>query len=725
MKTAIFPPRPSSRCVPSPTGPQSHVWPVGWSEIHRSPGPPAKARTPGCCLRRVWCVPPSRAIPRPKCGVDSGPGAGEASWHFGGIAVGTVVSVSGTPVRRFSDRGRSRWGTLVAAAGVASLLISGLPTSPAAADIVADIIDVGPEASDVAVNPVTNTVYVTTRDGLTVINGKTQATVKITTGSTPVAVAVNTATNKIYLSLKSDPSAPGSVAIVNGATHAVARVTVGAAPGELVIDQKTNKIYAGTLDGVSVINGSTNASTIINSGSVSTLVINQVTHRLYTLGGGGLNVIDTATNAVTRIDLGTNAMPSYLAVNQVTNKVYVAVRARQYAALEVVDGATNQAGGMFSDLNASPTSLSVDEKNNRVYFGRTSLGDGTISSRTGLLAIFDDGGPGRVDIRTGAAPGAIAVNGTTNKVYFEAGYRGTTVVDGKSFALSTLSHPFTGTLAVNEATNKIYASNWQGSVTIIDGNSPTPLKNDFSGDRKTDLLARDASGVLWLYPGNGAAGWLPRTQVGSAWNSMTAVVSPGDFNGDKKPDVLARDGAGHLWMYPGNGAGGWLARVHVGSGWNAITAIVTPGDFNGDGTADILARDTSGTLWLYPGDGRGDWLPRTNLGTGWNALTAIVGSGDFNSDGTPDVLARDGSGVLWLYNGNGTGGWAWDRQKVGEGWNSMTAIVAPGDFNGDGRPDIVARDGSGSLFLYPSASDGAWLPTVRIGQGWNGMTALL
>jgi hypothetical protein len=54
----------------------------------------------------------------------------------------------------------------------------------------------------------------------------------------------------------------------------------------------------------------------------------------------------------------------------------------------------------------------------------------------------------------------------------------------------------------------------------------------------------------------------------------------------------------------------------------------------------------------------------------------------------------------------------------------MTAIVAPGDFSGDGRLDIVARDSSGALFLYPSASGGAWLPTVRIGQGWNSMTAI-
>jgi hypothetical protein len=52
---------------------------------------------------------------------------------------------------------------------------------------------------------------------------------------------------------------------------------------------------------------------------------------------------------------------------------------------------------------------------------------------------------------------------------------------------------------------------------------------------------------------------------------MTAIVTPGDFNGDARPDVLARDSSGNLWLYPGNGAGGWLTRSRVGQGWSGYT----------------------------------------------------------------------------------------------------------------------------------------------------------
>jgi hypothetical protein len=138
-------------------------------------------------------------------------------------------------------------------------------------------------------------------------------------------------------------------------------------------------------------------------------------------------------------------------------------------------------------------------------------------------------------------------------------------------------------------------------------------------------LARERStGYLWLYPGNGTGGWLPRVRVGSGWNGYSAIIGAGDFNGDTKTDVLAREAAtGYLWLYPGNGTGGWLPRVRVGSGWNTMTAVMSPGDLNDDRAPDLLARDAAGALWLYPGTGSGRFLARSQLSTGWNSIDAI------------------------------------------------------------------------------------------------------
>ena len=55
---------------------------------------------------------------------------------------------------------------------------------------------------------------------------------------------------------------------------------------------------------------------------------------------------------------------------------------------------------------------------------------------------------------------------------------------------------------------------------------------------------------------------------------MTAIVGAGDLTGDRAADLLGRDGSGQLWLYPGNGSGGWGPRSLVSTGWNIATAIL-------------------------------------------------------------------------------------------------------------------------------------------------------
>ncbi|NEN04939.1 hypothetical protein G3T36_03550 [Diaminobutyricibacter tongyongensis] len=263
------------------------------------------------------------------------------------------------------------------------------------------------------------------------------------------------------------------------------------------------------------------------------------------------------------------------------------------------------------------------------------------------------------------------------------------------------------------------ATGVNGKIAVLSG-SPVRL-HDYSGDGHPDVLARTAAGALLSYHGNGAGGWsTPASgQVGSGWGGLTAIVAPGDFNNDGIPDVITRDTTGALRLYPGNGSGGWGASLRIGAGWNGLNTIVGVGDFNADGNADLVARDASGRLWLYPGNGKGGFLPSKVIGWGWSAMTAIIGAGDFNGDGYPDLLARDSTGVLWLYAHTPIG-WK-TRVQVGSGWNAMTGIISVGDFNGDSHTDVVARDSAGLLWLYPGNGRSGWLTRTKIGVGWNAM----
>jgi hypothetical protein len=147
---------------------------------------------------------------------------------------------------------------------------------------------------------------------------------------------------------------------------------------------------------------------------------------------------------------------------------------------------------------------------------------------------------------------------------------------------------------------------------------------DFNGDGHPDVLARSSDGGLWLYPGDGKGGWLKYHRIGAGWQVFSTILGVGDFNGDGRQDVLAEgDGLGLLWLYPGDGRGGWLPRVEVGSGWQVFDSILGAGDFNGDGNQDVFARDSAGYLWMYPGNGKGTWLPRVLVGSGWHVFSWI------------------------------------------------------------------------------------------------------
>ena len=95
-------------------------------------------------------------------------------------------------------------------------------------------------------------------------------------------------------------------------------------------------------------------------------------------------------------------------------------------------------------------------------------------------------------------------------------------------------------------------------------------------------------------------------------------------------------------------------------------------------------------------------------------MTSIVAPGDFNADGRPDLIARD-NGELWLYPNNGAGDW-FSALTWAAGGTSTSSIVAPGDFDADGNVDLVARDTSGRLWLYPGNGQNEWFTRESLGR---------
>ncbi|MFE0649270.1 FG-GAP repeat domain-containing protein [Streptomyces sp. NPDC059534] len=240
-----------------------------------------------------------------------------------------------------------------------------------------------------------------------------------------------------------------------------------------------------------------------------------------------------------------------------------------------------------------------------------------------------------------------------------------------------------------------------------------PAAHDYSDNGTPDLLLRDSAGRLWRDDTNKGDGSdfifvHERKLLGAGWNAYNQIEAVGNVAGATAGDIVARDASGVLWLYLGKGDGTFATRSKVSAGWNAYNKITGGSDVNGDGWADLFATDTAGVLWMYKGTGnwKTPYSGRTRVGAGWGAFNQITATGDLTGSAYGDLVARDTAGVLWLYPSTG-GATFGARVRLGGGWGGFTHLVGTGDMNRDGRNDLLAYAPSGTQLYIGSGNPSA------------------
>jgi hypothetical protein len=239
---------------------------------------------------------------------------------------------------------------------------------------------------------------------------------------------------------------------------------------------------------------------------------------------------------------------------------------------------------------------------------------------------------------------------------------------------------------------------------VTDQNWQVAALGDFDGDGKADVLWRNsATGENYIYLMDGvtirAEGYI-RTVADQNWR----VTGTGDFDGDGKADVLWRhSGTGENYLYPMDGLTIKPTEGYIRTVADPDWKVVGVADFDGDGKADILWHQATTTeTYMFPMEGLTIKPNEGYVRTVGSNLWHVKGVGDFDGDGKSDVVWRNsssGENYIWPLDGltiKPTEGYT--RTVTEINWQ----IVSVGDFDGDGKSDILWRHAtSGENYMYP------------------------
>jgi hypothetical protein len=223
---------------------------------------------------------------------------------------------------------------------------------------------------------------------------------------------------------------------------------------------------------------------------------------------------------------------------------------------------------------------------------------------------------------------------------------------------------------------------------------------DLDGDGKTDFVITNTFGAnsVSVFRNTSSASTISfAPKIDFAADNAPYSVSIGDFDGDGKPDLaIANNGSSLINIYRNTSAPGTIsfgARIDITANTNPYSVAI--GDLNNDGKPELVYTTQGSSLALLVMEntstpGNISFSSPVNYASIDGAF--VVSIGDLDSDGKPDIAASSGGGTIVVLANTSSGGTISFSGQQNLSTGGYTVCIAIADLNGDGKPDLATAN---------------------------------
>jgi hypothetical protein len=289
-----------------------------------------------------------------------------------------------------------------------------------------------------------------------------------------------------------------------------------------------------------------------------------------------------------------------------------------------------------------------------------------------------------------------------------ANFQPITVTDITSGLTAYSEQPFIVTFT---STQPIDANSFLAAAQPATPNNPAHVAiADLDGDGRPDIVITDTVGTISVFrntSANNVTSFAPRVDLSAG--DYTNLITTGDFDGDGRTDIAVTNTVTNTVSVFQNtstiGAITFAARIDLATDGSPVGIAV--GDLDGDGKPDIVVANAySDTISVFRNTStKGVMSFATKIDFAAGRTPCIIAMGDLDGDGRPDLAVSNAdTNVVSVFRNTSAIGSISFASMVDFGAGGPSLQVAIADMNGDGKPDLIAGNHNDTLRVLQNAS---------------------